>query len=164
MSHRPVLSLQKLLIHMQRMDDLSSLSKDGGRNPCNASSVPSMVEYSSLRKDKDKQNKEVRILRKTIEEMELRIDTQKQTLLARDESIKKLMEMLQSRGMGVHQLEEDRLEMDRLRGSMVEEQRRVRQLEGILEQKDRQIEDLKQVCKALYQEDYEDHCEWFSTM
>ena len=47
---------------------------------------------------RDKHAKEVLILRKTVEEMELRIETQKQTLAARDESIKKLLEMLQSKG------------------------------------------------------------------
>lgn len=47
---------------------------------------------------RDKYGKEVLILRKTVEEMELRIETQKQTLAARDESIKKLLEMLQSKG------------------------------------------------------------------
>lgn len=35
-------------------------------------------------------------------ELELRIETQKQTLAARDESIKKLLEMLQNKGMGKH--------------------------------------------------------------
>lgn len=34
------------------------------------------------------------------QELELRIETQKQTLQARDESIKKLLEMLQSKGVG----------------------------------------------------------------
>jgi golgin subfamily B member 1 len=34
------------------------------------------------------------------QELELRIDTQKQTLSARDESIKKLLEMLQNKGIG----------------------------------------------------------------
>lgn len=34
------------------------------------------------------------------QELELRIETQKQTLSARDESIKKLLEMLQNKGMG----------------------------------------------------------------
>jgi len=34
------------------------------------------------------------------QELETRIDTQKQTLQARDESIKKLLEMLQSKGEG----------------------------------------------------------------
>jgi hypothetical protein len=35
-----------------------------------------------------------------LQELELRIDTQKQTLQARDESIKKLLEMLQNKGVG----------------------------------------------------------------
>lgn len=35
-----------------------------------------------------------------VQELELRIETQKQTLAARDESIKKLLEMLQNKGMG----------------------------------------------------------------
>ncbi len=47
---------------------------------------------------RDKYSKEGLILNKTYEEMELRIETQKQTLAARDESIKKLLEMLQSKG------------------------------------------------------------------
>ena len=33
-------------------------------------------------------------------ELELRIETQKQTLQSRDESIKKLLEMLQNKGLG----------------------------------------------------------------
>jgi len=37
-------------------------------------------------------------LKRTIEEMELRIETQKQTLATRDESIRKLMDMLQAKG------------------------------------------------------------------
>lgn len=36
----------------------------------------------------------------SFQELELRIETQKQTLQARDESIKKLLEMLQNKGMG----------------------------------------------------------------
>ena len=36
----------------------------------------------------------------TLQELETRIETQKQTLQARDESIKKLLEMLQSKGDG----------------------------------------------------------------
>ena len=49
----------------------------------------------SMRRQSDRLVKEIAILRKTVEEMEIRIDTQKQTLCARDESIKKLLEMLQ---------------------------------------------------------------------
>jgi RIM-binding protein of the cytomatrix active zone len=35
-----------------------------------------------------------------LQELEIRLETQKQTLIARDESIKKLLEMLQNKGMG----------------------------------------------------------------
>ena len=44
--------------------------------------------------------REIRILRETIKELELRLESQKQTLIARDESIKKLLEMLQTKGVG----------------------------------------------------------------
>jgi len=54
-------------------------------------------ESDVLKREKDRHAKELKLLRKTIEEMELRIETQKQTLSTRDESIKKLMDMLQSK-------------------------------------------------------------------
>ncbi|KTF85867.1 hypothetical protein cypCar_00016858, partial [Cyprinus carpio] len=55
--------------------------------------------FRRLQAEHDRQAKELFLLRKTLEEMELRIETQKQTLGARDESIKKLLEMLQSKGL-----------------------------------------------------------------
>uniref|UniRef100_UPI00355C9F1B ERC protein 2 n=1 Tax=Rattus norvegicus TaxID=10116 RepID=UPI00355C9F1B len=55
--------------------------------------------FRRLQAEHDRQAKELFLLRKTLEEMELRIETQKQTLNARDESIKKLLEMLQSKGL-----------------------------------------------------------------
>lgn len=61
-------------------------------------SEPTEENYRRLHGDHERQAKELFLLRKTLEEMELRIDTQKQTLGARDESIKKLLEMLQSKG------------------------------------------------------------------
>jgi hypothetical protein len=45
-------------------------------------------------------NSEQRALIGVLQELEMRIDTQKQTLNARDESIKKLLEMLQNKGEG----------------------------------------------------------------
>ena len=39
-------------------------------------------------------------LSSSLQELEMRIDTQKQTLSARDDSIKKLLEMLQTKGEG----------------------------------------------------------------
>ena len=43
------------------------------------------------------------------QELELRIETQKQTLLARDDSIKKLLEMLQNKGIGECDFQETKL-------------------------------------------------------
>lgn len=70
----------------------------------------------------------------TPQELELRIETQKQTLAARDESIKKLMEMLQSsKGVGSQLLDEQRIENERLRGRLIEAEARTRHLESMLE-------------------------------
>lgn len=66
-------------------------------------SEPTEENYRRLYAEHERQAKELFLLRKTLEEMELRIDTQKQTLGARDESIKKLLEMLQSKGLFVPQ-------------------------------------------------------------
>ncbi len=77
--------------------------------------------------------------------MELRIETQKQTLMAREESLKKLMEMLRSKGVAVRHLEEDQVEKEQLHARVVEEQRRVKQLEKLLELRDSQINTLQEV-------------------
>uniref|UniRef100_A0A8C5H4A0 ELKS/RAB6-interacting/CAST family member 2 n=1 Tax=Gouania willdenowi TaxID=441366 RepID=A0A8C5H4A0_GOUWI len=54
--------------------------------------------FLRLQTEHERQAKEVFLLRKTMEEMEMRIDSQKQTLGARDESIQRLLEMLQGQG------------------------------------------------------------------
>merc|ERR1711997_326683 len=65
------------------------------------------AHIEGLQMENDHLTREVAILKETTKELEMRIDTQKQTLQARDESIKKLLEMLQSKGEGkearVHQ-------------------------------------------------------------
>ncbi|KAF7664046.1 hypothetical protein LDENG_00191280, partial [Lucifuga dentata] len=57
--------------------------------------APSEENVFRLQSEHERQAKELFLLRKTMEEMEMRIDTQKQTLGARDESIQRLLEMLQ---------------------------------------------------------------------
>ncbi|XP_044207920.1 ERC protein 2-like isoform X7 [Thunnus albacares] len=59
---------------------------------------PSEENFFRLQSEHERQAKELFLLRKTMEEMELRIDSQKQTLGARDESIQRLLEMLQGQG------------------------------------------------------------------
>ncbi|XP_062316524.1 ERC protein 2-like [Osmerus eperlanus] len=67
---------------------------------CDGSSSPPPKDlteenFSHLQSEHERQAKELSLLRRTMEEMELRIDSQKQTLGARDESIQRLLEMLQ---------------------------------------------------------------------
>uniref|UniRef100_A0A667X5R1 ELKS/RAB6-interacting/CAST family member 2 n=1 Tax=Myripristis murdjan TaxID=586833 RepID=A0A667X5R1_9TELE len=60
----------------------------------------SKENFFRLQSEHERQAKELCLLRKTMEEMEMRIDSQKQTLGARDESIQRLLEMLQGKGQG----------------------------------------------------------------
>ncbi|KAM4675415.1 ELKS/Rab6-interacting/CAST family member 1 [Discoglossus pictus] len=90
--------------------------------------------FRLLHSEHDRQAKELFLLRKTLEEMELRIETQKQTLNARDESIKKLLEMLQSKGMSSKVIEEDHERTRRL----AEAEMHVHHLESLLEQKEKE--------------------------
>jgi len=72
-----------------------SLSNSSGT----AASGSGEIDPEVSRKDRDRHvAKELKLLKRTIEEMELRIETQKQTLATRDESIRKLMDMLQAKG------------------------------------------------------------------
>ncbi len=69
----------------------------------------------------------------------MRIETQKQTLGARDDSIKKLMEMIQSKGISGKMLEEERIEIERLRTRNIELETRLRHVEHLLEQKEKEV-------------------------
>ena len=104
----------------------------------------------SLRTERDRVSREVFLLRKTLEEMELRIETQKQTLTARDESIKKLLEMLQSKGLNTKKLEGDQEDMDRMRSKVVESETRVIKLQKLLEQRDKEMGSFMNVSFSIF--------------
>ncbi|XP_059181610.1 ELKS/Rab6-interacting/CAST family member 1-like isoform X1 [Centropristis striata] len=108
-----------------------------------------MTEENFLRLhgEYERQMKELFLLRKTVEEMELRIDTQKHTLTARDESIKKLLEMLQSKGLSSRATEEDHERTRRL----ADAEMTIHQLEGLLEQKDKEMLQLREELHRRYE-------------
>ncbi|XP_034032595.1 ELKS/Rab6-interacting/CAST family member 1-like isoform X3 [Thalassophryne amazonica] len=103
-------------------------------------SEPTEENYRRLQGEHERQAKELFLLRKTLEEMELRIDTQKQTLGARDESIKKLLEMLQSKGPSAKASEEDQERTRRLADAEMHRHH----LESLLDQRDREITALRE--------------------
>ena len=81
--------------------------------------------------------------------MELRIDAQKQTLATRDESIRRLLEMLQSKNgaevVGKSYVEADRLLIERLSEQTLHDERKIEKLENVVLQKDKEVEMLSQV-------------------
>ncbi|XP_060787674.1 ERC protein 2 isoform X9 [Neoarius graeffei] len=110
-------------------------------------SPPDRFPYLELTEDNfhypqaehEQQTKELFLLRKTVEEMEQRIKKQKQTLSARDESIKKLLEMLQEKGLTRSGLRDE----EELRVCHAEDT--LGHLGEILEQKEKESKHLKEI-------------------
>ncbi|KAH3880922.1 hypothetical protein DPMN_004844 [Dreissena polymorpha] len=126
--------------HLSTIRELEAKVKSSSRV---ASSLLSKDEYESLKHQHDGQTKEIKILRKTVDEMELRLETQKQTLLARDESIKKLLEMLQSKGVAIDKIEESQKEVEKFRVQKVEDTVKMGGLKRQIEDKNVEISKLK---------------------
>ncbi|XP_013923407.1 PREDICTED: ELKS/Rab6-interacting/CAST family member 1 isoform X8 [Thamnophis sirtalis] len=130
------MTIQALQDELRIQRDLNQLFQ---QDTSSRSSEPFLTElteenFQRLHTEHERQAKELFLLRKTLEEMELRIETQKQTLNARDESIKKLLEMLQSKGLSAKATEEDHERTRRL----AEAEMHVHHLETLLEQKEKE--------------------------
>uniref|UniRef100_A0AAY4E133 Uncharacterized protein n=1 Tax=Denticeps clupeoides TaxID=299321 RepID=A0AAY4E133_9TELE len=101
---------------------------------------PSEPLASEPTEEHERQARELFLLRRTLEEMELRLDTQKQTLLARDDSIKKLLEMLHNKAPSAKASEEDHERTRRL----AEAEMHMHHLENLLEQRDKEMAVLRE--------------------
>ena len=84
---------------------------------------------------------EMLILKKTLEEMELRIETQKETLASRDQSIKKLLEIIQDRGLANNM--ESNLDYSQTKLRNVELESQVNELSSRLNVRDKEVNSLK---------------------
>lgn len=102
--------------------------------------------FSRLQSDHERQGKELYLLRKTLEEMELRIDSQKQTLGARDQSIQRLLEMIQGGGRGQRV---ERSEIITMATAREEAEYQVGHLEEQLDQREKENLHLREVCVSL---------------
>ncbi|KAM9704983.1 ELKS/Rab6-interacting/CAST family member 1-like isoform 5-T5 [Menidia menidia] len=146
-------TIQALQDELRIQRDLNQLFQsdysESGRLGNQPISPQEMTEENFLRlhAEYERQVKELFLLRKTVEEMELRIDTQKHTLTARDESIKKLLEMLQSKGLSSRAAEEDHERTRRL----ADAEMTIHQLEGLLEQKDKEMLQLREELHRRYE-------------
>lgn len=79
------------------------------------------------------------MLRDTLRELEMRIETQKQTLAARDDSIKKMVEMVNNKGIATKIIEDERIEMERVKTRNIELEARLRHYENVIESKEKDI-------------------------
>uniref|UniRef100_A0A3B5AV92 ELKS/RAB6-interacting/CAST family member 2 n=1 Tax=Stegastes partitus TaxID=144197 RepID=A0A3B5AV92_9TELE len=136
------MTIQALQDELRTQRDLNHLlqQESGNRSGNEHFTTIELTEenFRRLQAEHDRQAKELFLLRKTLEEMELRIETQKQTLGARDESIKKLLEMLQSKGLppGPGRASEEE-EQERAR-RIAEAEAQLGHLEVILDQKEKE--------------------------
>ncbi|XP_060095750.1 ERC protein 2 isoform X2 [Heteronotia binoei] len=130
------LTIQALQDELRTQRDLNHLlqQESGNRGAEHFTIELTEENFRRLQAEHDRQAKELFLLRKTLEEMELRIETQKQTLNARDESIKKLLEMLQSKGLPSKGMDDDNERSRR----MAEAESQVNHLEVILDQKEKE--------------------------
>lgn len=130
------MTIQALQDELRIQRDLNQLFQQDSSSRTGEPCVAELTEenFQRLHAEHERQAKELFLLRKTLEEMELRIETQKQTLNARDESIKKLLEMLQSKGLSAKATEEDHERTRRL----AEAEMHVHHLESLLEQKEKE--------------------------
>uniref|UniRef100_A0A8C3T8F0 ELKS/RAB6-interacting/CAST family member 1 n=1 Tax=Chelydra serpentina TaxID=8475 RepID=A0A8C3T8F0_CHESE len=130
------MTIQALQDELRIQRDLNQLFQQDSNSRASEPFVAELTEenFQRLHAEHERQAKELFLLRKTLEEMELRIETQKQTLNARDESIKKLLEMLQSKGLSSKATEEDHERTRRL----AEAEMHAHHLESLLEQKEKE--------------------------
>ncbi|KAK9525683.1 hypothetical protein VZT92_016368 [Zoarces viviparus] len=146
-------SIQALQDELRIQRDLNQLFQSDYTESVHLGNQPispqDMTEENFLRLhgEYERQVKELFLLRKTVEEMELRIDTQKHTLTARDESIKKLLEMLQSKGLSSRATEEDHERTRRL----ADAEMTIHQLEGLMEQRDKETLQLREELHRRYE-------------
>ncbi|XP_020857114.1 ELKS/Rab6-interacting/CAST family member 1 isoform X2 [Phascolarctos cinereus] len=136
------MTIQALQDELRIQRDLNQLFQQDSSSRASEPFAAELTEenFQRLHAEHERQAKELFLLRKTLEEMELRIETQKQTLNARDESIKKLLEMLQSKGLSAKATEEDHERTRRL----AEAEMHVHHLESLLEQKEKESNMLRE--------------------
>ncbi|KAK1786875.1 hypothetical protein P4O66_017259 [Electrophorus voltai] len=96
-------------LHTQRdLNELLQKENHAGQPGCTSNHFPVLEltedNFQHLQAEHERQAKELSLLRKTLEDMERRINTQKQTVSVRDESIKRLLEILQNKGLTMSKL------------------------------------------------------------
>lgn len=128
---------QKQALLIRQLEDELRLAYETSRIRTTDPDIQQHID--ALCGEKENLFKENCLLRDTIRELEMRLETQKQTLAARDDSIKKMVEMMNNRGIATKIMEDERMEMDRIKTRNIELEARLRHYETIIESKEKDI-------------------------
>ncbi|XP_078484414.1 ELKS/Rab6-interacting/CAST family member 1-like isoform X1 [Ciona intestinalis] len=90
--------------------------------------------------------RENELLQSTMEELESRIEAQRQTLGTRDESVRKLLEMLQCKGLPKSDDEGLNVEVDSMKAQIIGYQSRLGHMENMLHDKNIEVQQYKNRC------------------
>ena len=120
--------IQQLHEELQNQRNSVSLTENDGR-------------ITALKVQLSQKENEAFLLRKTLEEMELRIETQKETLASRDQSIKKLLEIIQDRGLANSM--ETNLDYSQTKLRNVELESQMGEMSAKLNSKEKEVNSLK---------------------
>jgi len=142
------LTIQALHDELRTQRDLNQMIQEDFSNRSNeVFNVPESSRY--LQEENDRIMREYDLLRSTVEELEGRIEAQREILFTRDESVKKLLEMLQCKGNQKDQSSassnEDTLMIASLKIELSECESRVSHLKFLIEEKDGEILRLKEM-------------------
>ncbi|XP_076815140.1 ELKS/Rab6-interacting/CAST family member 1-like isoform X2 [Clavelina lepadiformis] len=146
------LTMQALQDELRAQRDLNQLLQDdftssSHRHDSSFAGLSSLTSDARLlQEDNDRLTRENELLQRTMEEMETRIEAQRQTLDTRDESVRKLLEMVQSRGVS-NSDESDvdaSVEIDALRVQMSDYESRLMDMDMVLHEKNKEIQKYKE--------------------
>ena len=114
---------------------LSGISLDGQQ----------LKELETLRLDKERQDNEIFLLQKSLEDLSSRLETQQQAMIAKDEQISRLLEMIQSKGLETKAAEGQKEVQNADKRKMAEVIGKLSHLREGIEERDRAITKLQEV-------------------
>uniref|UniRef100_H2Y6E3 Uncharacterized protein n=1 Tax=Ciona savignyi TaxID=51511 RepID=H2Y6E3_CIOSA len=130
------LTMQALQDELRAQRDLNQLLHDDfTMNPVDTENYERTVRENEL-------------LQSTLEELETRIEAQRQTLETRDESVRKLLEMVQCKGLP--KPDDGGSDTDALRAQIVGYEARLASMEGLLQEKKMELQKFKVSIKSKY--------------
>ena len=102
-------------------------------------------EMEQFQQERDSHENEIYLLQKSLEELSIRLEMQNQSLATKDETINRLMEMLNSKGGEIKALEIEKESSDVEKRKLAEVIAELAKLRSEIDERDRAITSLQEV-------------------